>query len=172
MELDPPMPLDHDEEGEDLGDIEILEPLCAVFRRRLKADGQKYTPERARLLDVIIRLDRVFDADTLLEEVKGDGFRVSKATVYRTLKLLEDCGIIEQVPFDREQSHFQLVYGKKAGALLINIETGDSQTIDVPELLALRDRICRAYGLEPEGHRLQIYAKPAASRDGSAQPDA
>ena len=75
---------------------DIIEPLCAVFRRSLKDVGLKYTPERAQILDTIIELDGLFEADQLLEEVKGKGFRVSKATVYRTLKLLEDSGIIHR----------------------------------------------------------------------------
>ena len=40
-----------------LDDIRIIEPLCAVFRRKLKSEGLKYTPERAQILDAIIRRD-------------------------------------------------------------------------------------------------------------------
>ncbi|MEM0984463.1 MAG: transcriptional repressor [Planctomycetota bacterium] len=155
MQLDPPSTTPDEP-------LEIIEPLCAVFRRHLKADGQKYTPERARILDTIISLDGLFEAEQLLEEVKGEGFRVSKATVYRTLKLLEDAGIVERIPFDREQSHYQLIYGKNSGALLIDVDSGSVEAIDVPELIELRDRICAERGLDPEGHRLQIFAKPKA----------
>ena len=152
MELRPSQPIDQ-EEG-----FEIVEPLCAVFRRKLKNDGQKYTPSRAWILDTIIELDSVFNAEELLGEVnRSRAERVSKATVYRTLELLDQYGIIERLPFDRDQSHYQLVYGKRADALLIDVDTGRAQTIEVPELLGLRDRICRDRGLTPEGHRLQIY---------------
>ena len=41
-------------------DPEIVEPLCAVFRRRLKSEGLKYTPERAQVLDTIIRYEGLF----------------------------------------------------------------------------------------------------------------
>lgn len=140
-------------------EITIVEPLCAVFRRHLKADGQKYTPERAHILDVIIELDGLFEADHLLDRVRESGFRVSKATVYRTLKLLEDAGIIERIPFAREQSHYQLVYGQRPDAVLINVETGAIETIEIPELLAIRDKLCAGRGLKAEGHRLQIFAK-------------
>ncbi|GAB4385552.1 MAG: Fur family transcriptional regulator [Phycisphaerales bacterium] len=145
--------------------IEIIEPLCAVFRRRLKAEGAKYTPERAQILDAIIEFDGIFEADSLLEKLNSQGRNVSKATVYRTLKLLEDAGIIQAVLFDRDQSHFQLVYGKQPKTLIIRVDTGEIEAIEVPELLELRDRICRQRGLVPEGHRLQIFAK--AARKGS-----
>ena len=137
---------------------DIIEPLCAVFRRSLKDVGLKYTPERAQILDTIIELDGLFEADQLLEEVKGKGFRVSKATVYRTLKLLEDSGIIQRVLFDREQSHYQLAYGRKGNTLLVRMDTGEVEVLELPELVALRDKICKARVLRAEGHRLQIFA--------------
>ena len=157
MKLDPVRTPDPD--AEDATDLEILEPLCAVFRRRLKEDNQKYTPERAHILNTIIEFDGLFEADTLLETVRAGGFRVSKATIYRTLKLLEEAGIVQQVPFDRDQSHYQLAYGKKPDTVLINVDTGDVEAIEVPELLALRDKICKSKGLTPEGHRLQIFVR-------------
>lgn len=140
---------------------DIIEPLCAVFRRSLKDVGLKYTPERAQILDTIIELDGLFEADQLLEEVKSKGFRVSKATVYRTLKLLEDAGIIQRVLFDREQSHYQLAYGRKGNTLLVRMDTGEVEVLDLPELVALRDALCRVRGLRAEGHRLQIFATKA-----------
>lgn len=139
-------------------ELDVIEPLCAVFRRRLKAEGAKYTPERAHILDTIIRMDGLFEADQLLERVRDDGFRVSKATVYRTLKLLEDAGIVQRVLFDRDQSHYQLAYGRGAQALIVRTDTGEVEVVDAPELIAFRDRICRERGLKPEGQRFQIFA--------------
>lgn len=135
----------------------LIEPLCAVFRRTLKEEGLKYTPERAAILDTIIEIDGLFEADTLLETMKSRGHRVSKATVYRTLKLLEQSRIIQQVLFDRDQSHYQLAMGKRGSTLLIHVDTGDVESAEIPELIALRDRLCAERGLKPEGHRLQIY---------------
>lgn len=138
--------------------LQVMEPLCAVFRRRLKEEGQKYTPERAQILDAIIRLDDVFQAEQLQEELRDAGFRVSKATIYRTIKLLQEAGIIQQVLFDAEQAHYQLAYGRRPRDLLIRADTQQIVRIDVPELAEIRDRICRQHGLRPLGHRLQIFA--------------
>ncbi len=144
-------------------DAEILPPLCAVFRQHLKKAGHKYTPERAHILDTIINLDGLFEADTLLESVRSDGYSVSKATIYRTLKLLEEAGIVQRVPFEHEQVHYQLVYGKKANTLLIDVATGEVEAVEIPELLELRDRLCRERGVVAEGHRLQIFVRRAAT---------
>ncbi len=140
------------------GTPEVLEPICAVFRRKLKSEGLKYTPERAQILDTVLRFEGLFEAERLQSELKKAGFRVSKATVYRTIKLLQEAGIIQSVLFDQEQAHYQLVYGKRPNDLIIRVDTGEVVQIDVPELIALRDRICKAEGLVPQGHRLQIFA--------------
>jgi Fur family ferric uptake transcriptional regulator len=164
--------------GPGLEGIRIIEPLCAVFRRKLKSEGLKYTPERAQILDEIIRRDDlgpargrggdgggVFEAEELMASMRKKGLRVSKATVYRTIKLLAEAGIIQQVLFDSEQAHYQLAYGKRAAGLLVNVDTKEITPVELPELAAIRDRICREHGLEPEGHRLVIYGRSRAIHD-------
>ncbi|MBX3402697.1 MAG: transcriptional repressor [Phycisphaeraceae bacterium] len=157
-------------------DIRIIEPLCAVFRRRLKAEGLKYTPERAHILDAIMRRaaeadsaarekagggtrGAIFEADELVEAMRRQGFRVSRATVYRTIKLLAEAGIIEQVPMDSDQSCYQLAHGRAASGVLVDAETGEATPFEIPELEALRDRICRERGMIAEGHRLVVYGR-------------
>jgi Fur family ferric uptake transcriptional regulator len=142
--------------------MSIVEPLCAVFRRRLKAEGQKYTPERARVLDAVIQMDGLFEADQLLDELRAADYRVSKATVYRTIRLMQDAGIVQRVLAAGDQPRYQLVYGARPADLLIRIDTGQTIAIDVPELIAIRDRICRQHGLDPTGHKLQIFASGPA----------
>jgi len=139
-------------------DLQVMEPLCAVFRRHLKAEGQKYTPERAQILDTLIRFDDIFEADQLQRSLKDTGFRVSKATIYRTIKLLLDAGIIQKVFSDAEQSHYQLVYGRTPCDLVIRLDTKQAIPIDVPELIELREVLCAKMGLRCAGHRLQIFA--------------
>lgn len=137
---------------------ESLEPLCAVFRRHLKSLGQKYTPERAQVLDVLMEVDDIFQADKLLERVRARGHQVSKATLYRTIKLLQSAGIIQQVLFDAEHAHYQLAYGRRPRDLVIRVDTHQVLQIEVPELIALRESICRRLGLKAQGHRFQIFA--------------
>ncbi len=136
---------------------QLIEPLCAIFRRTLKAEGLKYTPERAKILDTIIDFDSLFEADQLLDTLKAQGHSVSKATVYRTLKLLESAGIIQHVLVGREQSHYQLAIGQTGNTLLIDVDTGDIITTELPELIELRDKLCAAHGLTAQAHKLQIF---------------
>jgi Fur family transcriptional regulator, ferric uptake regulator len=147
-------------DGAGASELEIIEPLCAVFRRKLKAEGLKYTPERAQVLDTVMGFDGLFEADRVLETVRRSGLRVSKATVYRTIKLLQEAGIIQRALFDEEQTHYQVVYGKSVRDTIVRVDTGETISVEVPELERLRDAVCRVHGLEAKGHRLTIFAVP------------
>lgn len=135
-----------------------MAPLCSVFRRYLKSLNLKYTPERADVLDAIIERDGVFEAEELLLEMRQRGYRVSKATIYRTIKLLQEAGIITQALFDSRQAHYQLVYGKAPRDYLVCVKTGEHVEFSDPELVSIRERVARLHGWEAVGHRFQIYA--------------
>jgi len=135
-----------------------MAPLCSVFRRYLKSRGLKYTNERADVLDAIIARDGVFEAEELLLELRRRSQRVSKATLYRTIHLLQDAGIIVQALFNSKQSHFQLIYGKQPRDQMVCLKSGRLIEFQSEELIALRNRICKELGWTPVGHRFQIYA--------------
>lgn len=150
MDLDPITPADDD--------IRIEEPLCAVFRKRLKEDGQKYTPERARVLDAVMQIDGMFEAEQLLTHLRNSGFRVSKATIYRTIKLMQDAGIVTRVMIHGDQPRYQLVYGSAPDDQIVLIDEEKVISVEAPELIALRERLCREHGLKATGHRFQVFA--------------
>lgn len=135
-----------------------LMPLCSVFRRFLRNKGLKYTVERADVLQAIIDHDGPFEAEELLLDMRQRGHRVSKATIYRTLRLLQEAGIITQALFDSKQSHFQLIYGKEPRDVMVCMRTGRTIDFQSPELIQLRDRICHELGWDPVGHRFQVFA--------------
>ena len=151
---------------------EIMAPLCSVFRRFLRSKKLKYTPERAEVLDAIIARDDVFEVEELLLEMQRGGLNVSKATVYRTINLLVDAGIITQALFDSKQAHYRLIYGQEPRDHMLCMRTGKLIEFSNPELVQLRNRICQELGWEPVGHRFQIYAlSPAEEIDADDSPD-
>ncbi|MEL6496950.1 MAG: transcriptional repressor [Planctomycetota bacterium] len=142
-------------------DAEKMKPLCSVFRRHLKAENQKYTPERARVLDAVIEMNGLFEADELVAKLRQADFRVSKATVYRTVKLMQDAGIVQRVLAGGDLPKYQLIYGSRPSDLIVRIDTDESIAIDVPELDAICERICAARGLVATAHNFQIFATKA-----------
>ncbi|MDG2424505.1 MAG: Fur family transcriptional regulator [Phycisphaerales bacterium] len=140
------------------GALDVMMPLCAVFRRHLKSHDLKYTRERADILNMIMETDDVFEADSILEEMKQRGHGSSKATVYRTLKLLQDAGIITPVMLDSRQTFYHLVYGREPLNFLVCLRSGKRIRLRDDRAKKLADEISKENGWHPVAHRMVIYA--------------
>ena len=141
------------------------EPVCAIFRRYLHDQKLKFTPERAMMLDAVLRKPGLFEPEQLVEDLKKLGHRVSRATVYRTLSHLQDAGVLKQVFFDNRQSYYEVIAGRQAYDYLICVETGRVVEFNSEKLRKLRDEICREHGFEPISHQFHIFG---SSRNGKA----
>ncbi|MFW5652563.1 MAG: Fur family transcriptional regulator [Planctomycetota bacterium] len=144
-------------------------PLCAVFRRHLRKEGQKFTPERAQVLDAIIQMNRVFEPDELRQTMRDRGLKVSKATIYRTLRLLQEARLIEQVAISPKQVHYRVAYGEPPQDQMVCIGTGQILHFAAPELVALRKRVAEEHGWSAVGHRFQIFAVSPEAEEGDPE---
>ncbi len=142
------------------------EPVCAVFRRYLRGQKLKFTPERAMILDGALRKEGLFEAESLVTDLKGLGQRVSRATVYRTLNHLQDAGIVKQVFFDNRQSYFEVLAGRTTHDYLICVETGEVIEFESEKLRKLRDEICRQHGYEPLSHQFHVFGVSPKAKKG------
>lgn len=150
------------------------EPVCAVFRRYLHGEKLKFTPERAMILDAVLRKSGLFEAEQLTMDLRQLNHRVSRATVYRTLAHLQDAGILKQVFFDNKQSYYEVIAGRVVNDYLICVATGKVIEFNSEKLKKLRDEICREHGFEPLSHQFHIFGlspearakKPAGGQTG------
>lgn len=151
-------------------DEQLILPMCAIFRRFLKRQGLKFTPERARILDAVLAKPGVFEAEELLDEMRRAEYRVSKATIYRTLKHLLDAKIITEVLIDADRAHYQLSFGREPKGHLVCVDTHEIVEFTEPELIELRDRICQKHGYDPVSFRFVVYGvSPEAQKDAEAE---
>jgi Fur family transcriptional regulator, ferric uptake regulator len=142
------------------------EPVCAIFRRYLHEQKLKFTPERAMMLDAVLRKEGLFEPEQLVDDLKKLGHRVSRATVYRTLAHLQDAGILKQVFFDNRQSYYEVIAGRQTYDYLICVATGKVIEFSSEKLRKLRDEICREHGFEPLSHQFHLFG---LSPEGKAQ---
>lgn len=133
------------------------EPLCAIFRRYLHKSKLKFTPERAMILEAVLTRSGLFQAESLVKDLRKAGHQVSRATVYRTLSHLQDAGILKQIFFDNKQSHFEVIAGRQANDYLICVVTGKVIEFSSERMRQLRDEICAEHGFDPVSHQLHIY---------------
>lgn len=95
------------------------------FTNYLKSESYRITPERFVILEAVMNYDGHFDADELFFQVKTSGQKVSRATVYNTLDLLQDCGIISKYRFGENHSRYEKAFGRPHHHHLICLECGD-----------------------------------------------
>ena len=78
-----------------------------LFIQYLRENNLKVTQERLALLDEIFNTNEHLDADDLLARMKVKQRKVSRATVYRTLDLLVQCGLVRKSRLGREHYYYE-----------------------------------------------------------------
>src|ERR671921_577358 len=146
------------------------EPVCAIFRRYLHGQQLKFTPERAMILDAVLRQKGLFEAERLVNDIKQIGHNVSRATAYRTLAHLQDAGILKQVFFDNRQSYYEVIAGRQTYDYLICVATGRVVEFSSDKLRKLRDEICQEHGFSPLSHQFHVFglSPEARAKEGEA----
>lgn len=129
-----------------------LEKLC--LERGLKMTGQ-----RRVISQVMSESDDHPDVEEVHRRAARIDPRISIATVYRTMRLLEDASVIQKLDFGDGRARYEET-GADHHHHLIDARTGNVIEFTSPELEALKERIARELGYRIVGHRLEIYGVP------------
>jgi Fur family ferric uptake transcriptional regulator len=132
-----------------------MEPVDA-FRGFLKKNGLAFTSARAAILKGIVASCGHFDADALHEQLKKAGETLSCATVYRTLPLFVQSGIITETLRARGRARYEPAWGRAHHDHLECIVCGKIIEFKDDELEMLQDKVCRRHRFRPVEHRLGI----------------
>src|SRR5438067_1851419 len=135
---------------------EVITTAENVFREYLRDRGLKYTFERRVLLEGVMRRDEHFEVEQLLLELRQQGYRIGKATIYRTLPLLVNCGIVKQVQLGNKQTHYEHTYGQDPHDHLICRRCGRIIEFDSSDVNRLRTLIAARHNFYALSHRLVI----------------
>jgi Fur family ferric uptake transcriptional regulator len=132
------------------------EQIYAAFRAYLQQNGIKRTKARDSVLEAVLGLDEHFEAEQVLYRLREKGLKVGKATVYRTLPLLVDSGILKQVRFDVKQAHYEHAFGEDPHDHMVCRRCGRIVEFAADEVLELRLRIGRRFHFHVISHRFQL----------------
>lgn len=135
---------------------DIIQTAENVFREFLRDRGLKYTGEREKILQAVMHTDEHFEAEELLRLMWQESNRVGKATVYRTLKLLVECGIVKEVHFSNKQVHYEHTYGQDPHDHMVCRRCGRIIEFDAAEVVRLRTVISAKARFHALSHRFQI----------------
>ncbi len=127
-----------------------------AFRGFLRSREMRLTPEREKILDEAFSLHDHFEAEDLLLRIRQRGFRVSRATIYRTLALLVQAGVIREVIFGERHSHYEHVLGHGRHDHLICRSCGRIIEFTDETIERIQQKICDEHGFVPERHKFEI----------------
>jgi Fur family ferric uptake transcriptional regulator len=133
--------------------VEVAQSPESKFREYLasRAKPQRYTDQQRDLVRFIFAQHNHFDADQLIDDMKGSGLRVSRATVYRTLAKLVDAGLLRRLQLG-PRTFFEHDYGYPPHEHLYCRECRKVIEFQDPAIdAAIRD-VCRQHNFQSSGH--------------------
>jgi Fur family ferric uptake transcriptional regulator len=130
-----------------------------TITERCAARGLRMTGQRRVIARVLEISDDHPDVEELHARAAARDPKISIATVYRTVRLLEEAGILDKLEFgdgraryeDAERAHHDHLIDVSTGAVIEFVD---------PEIEALQERIAEKLGYRLVGHRLELYAVP------------
>ncbi len=132
-----------------------------IFYDYLKKRELRNTPERFTILDEIMKMQNHFEADALLVQLKTQNKKISRATIYRTLDLLIDCGLIKKINFNAPVQHafYEPVAGLTRHDHFICQECGKIIEFYDDRLRKIQQKLQAAYGMEVVQYSYNLYGR-------------
>lgn len=144
-------------------------PMSNMVRKsdieaRCAAAGMRMTEQRRIIARVLAAADDHPDVEELYRRCVAVDDKISISTVYRTVKLFEDAGIIERHDFRDGRARYEQM-GENHHDHLINLRTGEVIEFTSDEIEKLQTEVARKLGYRLVDHRLELYCVPLDDKD-------
>jgi Fur family ferric uptake transcriptional regulator len=133
--------------------------MTLSLEKQCIAKGLRMTGQRRIIAQVLEEASDHPDAEELYNRASRVDSNISIATVYRTVKLLEETGIIERHEFRDGRARYEIV-PEDHHDHLIDLKSGNVIEFASEEIEALQEKIAREHGYRLVDHRLELYGVP------------
>ena len=137
----------------------IPEDIKNTFITYLKDNAHRITNERFLILDAALNMKGHFDADELYLQMKNDYINVSRATVYKTLELMNECLILTKHNFKGDRTRYETRIGRNPHYHIICVTCNKIIEFEYPMIEKIQDKVCKENNLKMVDHTLQVFAK-------------
>ncbi len=128
-----------------------------IFHDHLRRVGLKQTGQRDIILSTFLDTRDHLSTDELYRLVKKKDDRIGFTTVYRTLKLLSECGLASEVAFNDGVARYEHQYNRRNHHHMVCTECGSSVEFFSPEIERVEYEIGRKHKYSTTRHTFQIY---------------
>jgi len=132
--------------------------MAKPIMQRLQAQGVRLTDQRRTIAAVLEDADDHPDVEELHARANARDARISLATVYRTVKLFQEAGILDRLEFGDGRARFEDSQ-RAHHDHLIDMDTGEVIEFIDPDIEALQEKIARRLGYRLEGHLLELLGR-------------
>lgn len=126
---------------------------------RCETKGLRMTEQRRTIATVLQESSDHPDVEELYARASARDSGISLATVYRTVKLFEEAGILDKLEFGDGRARYEDAE-REHHDHLIDISSGEVIEFVDPEIEALQEKIAEKLGFQLKGHRLELYGVP------------
>ena len=142
------------------------------FKSLLEKRGLKLTFERKNIFEEACRVKEHFDADSLYARFKNKGLRISRDTVYRTLPLLLESGVIQKSVGEGKREFFERVSSKGHHDHMVCVRCGKIIEFACAGIEDLQEKVCREYGFQLIFHDHRLFGACASCKASQAPKSA
>ena len=138
--------------------------LANSFETFLEKKGLKYTRERKRIYDKVRLFSEHFDGEKLYEILRKEDNDIARGTVFRTIPLLLESGVIQLSVGKGKGEFFERSSVKGHHDHILCVGCGKVIEYHCEEIEQLQDKICKKYGAELLFHDHKLYVRCAKCR--------
>src|SRR5512132_754060 len=136
---------------------EMVREAQEILHSHLKRVGLKHTAQRDTILRTFLETREHLSTDELFRLVKKKDPNIGFTTVYRTLKLLAECGLASEVAFNDGVARDEHQYNRRTHHHMVCAECGSSVEFFSPEVEKIEQEIGRKHHYVTTRHSFQIY---------------